>query len=96
MKTLTLKQITDTKLKKAVSDRCKQCNCGEKPDEKRCKICELKPGRFALKNSIRKYCKSCRNGNPIDYCGSENYCTLYPFIPALMKEITDKLQSSKN
>lgn len=92
MKTLTLNQITDTKLKKAISERCKQCNCGEKKDENRCKICELKPGRFALKNSVRKYCKTCRNGNSIEYCGCEEKCSLYQFIPALIKEISDKLK----
>lgn len=94
MKVLKLEEITDTKLKRAINERCKQCDCGEKRDEVICKDCELRPNRFAPKNAVMKYCKSCRNGNSLEFCGCEETCPLYKFMPAIIQEVADKIRGN--
>ena len=69
-----------------------QCDCGEKRDEAIRKDCELRPNRFAPKNAVMKYCKSCRNGNSLEFCGCEETCPLYKFMPAIIQEVADKIR----
>ena len=81
--------MTESVLKKAIKERCKQCN--SEKDESLCKGCKLNnPKNYSL--SILKYCKECLNGNDLEYCGSENLCPLYKYIPTLKSEITEKLK----
>ena len=87
-------EITDAKLKKAISLRCKECQCGEPKDEKLCKNCLLSKGSN-LHTKIVRYCKDCRGGNGLEYCGCESTCALYPYMTALIKEMADKIQGAK-
>jgi len=81
--------LTESVLKKAIKDRCKQCN--SEKDENLCKGCKLNnPKNYSL--SILKYCKECLNGNDLEYCGCENSCSLYKCIPTLKSEIAEKLK----
>lgn len=94
IETLQLKEITDAKLKRAINERCKQCDCGEPRDTSLCNDCQLKPGRFTPKNAVLKYCRDCRGGNSLEFCGCEDTCPLYKFMPALIKEIADRMKKN--
>lgn len=84
--------LTDTILKKLAKERCTQCLPEEKDDEL-CASCEIHK-MSNIRNAIIRYCKSCRNGNPLDVCVSKD-CPYYKIMPVLLKEISDKLQGAK-
>lgn len=80
--------MTDSVLEKAIKARCKECN--SEKDLELCKGCKLKGNNKSL--SILKYCKECLNGNDLEYCGCEETCALYKYIPKLKAEIVEKLK----
>ena len=73
-------KFTLTKIKKAISERCKDCG-GD--INTLCKSCYLHEAPTL--DNIMKNCKDCCNrNNPVDTCGEKD-CPLYPIMLTLFE-----------
>lgn len=83
----------DSTLLKVIQARCKQCNTEN--DKELCKGCIIKRCS-SPKTAMLRYCKECRNGNPLEFCGCEDECPLYKYMPLLLQEQSNKIHGVKS